>query len=106
MRLRLYGRAVPAAGYRAVDALVPETNRNGGFFGGFARPGDIWPDREGMDARRASISCPQVARDRDKLRKGLGFVNQAGSPARPCSGMAREGIEPPTRGFSVRCSTN
>jgi hypothetical protein len=29
-----------------------------------------------------------------------------GARGRPAKSMAREGIEPPTRGFSVRCSTN
>ena len=52
--------------------------------------------------RTYDIQLPKLALYQAELRP----VIQAPVDQHMAGGVARDGIEPPTRGFSVRCSTN
>jgi integrase len=55
------------------------------------------------DARQASQSRRHTSSAKPRTRRRTA---KTGSDAVPTSAVPRGGIEPPTRGFSVRCSTN
>ncbi len=70
--------------------------RHGGRHAGTKRSDAHTGKGVARHADRIELSSPQAIGGRQERRR----------PLRRAAAVARDGVEPPTRGFSVRCSTN